>query len=168
MSAIHDHDSPPKPPREDSREVTLNVEGMTCASCVAHVQKAVKAVPGVEDARVNLARGRALVRFDPTKTDPTKLAEAVEHSGYHARPEDLSISAANAEAVRIEHQHAHSHAWQRRWIVGLILWLPVEILHWTPLGHAHWFHWLALITSTIAIAYVGAAFYKTACKALKP
>jgi Cu+-exporting ATPase len=167
MSAIHDHDSPPKASKEDSREVTLNVEGMTCASCVAHVQKAVKAVPGVEDARVNLARGRALVRFDPTKTDPTKLAEAVEHSGYHARPEDLSISAANAEAVRIEHQHAHSHAWQRRWIVGLILWLPVEILHWTPYGHAHWFHWLALITSTIAIAYVGAAFYKSAFKALK-
>src|SRR2546421_6845330 len=81
MDLLHDHDHAQD---TDPREVTLNVEGMTCASCVAHVQKAVKSVPGVKDAQVNLARGRATVRFDPTQTNPQKLADAVEHSGYHA------------------------------------------------------------------------------------
>ncbi|HEV8607595.1 MAG TPA: heavy metal translocating P-type ATPase [Tepidisphaeraceae bacterium] len=165
MDVLHDHDH--QTSALEPREVTLNVEGMTCASCVAHVEKAVKSVAGVKDARVNLARGRATVRFDPAKTDPTKLAEAVEHSGYHAHPEDLSISAANAEEQRLHHQHAHARSWQRRWIIGLILWLPVEVLHWVVGQHAHWTIWLALATSTIAIVYLGAAFYKSAFSALR-
>src|SRR5882672_10786210 len=165
MAHAHDHGHGTQ--IRDEREVTLNVDGMTCASCVAHVEKALKSVPGTESAPVNLARGRARVRFDPSKTDPSKLAEAIEHSGYHAHPEDPSISAANAEEARLHHQHEHSRSWQHRWIVGLILWLPVEILHWTHLGHASWFVWLSLITSTIAIVYVGAAFYKSAWSALR-
>src|ERR1051325_1573822 len=135
----HGHDHPT--PTTTDREITLDVQGMTCASCVAHVEKALKSVPGAEDASVNLALGRARVRFDPSKTDPTQLAQAVEHSGYHARPEDPSISAANAEEERMHHQHEHSHSWKRRWIVGLALWLPIEILHWTHLAHAGWFLW---------------------------
>src|SRR3954468_7853721 len=127
----------------EAREVNLNVEGMNCASCVAHVEKALKSVPGTQEAQVNLTRGRARVRFDPARTDPVKLAAAVEKSGYHAHPEDPSISAANAEEERLQHQHEHSRAWQYRWMVGLALWLPVEFLHWTHFGHASWFIWLA-------------------------
>ncbi|HEV8290497.1 MAG TPA: cation transporter, partial [Tepidisphaeraceae bacterium] len=163
MAHQHDHGTQ----TADAREVNLNVEGMTCASCVAHVEKALKSVPGAQDAQVNLARGRARVRFDPGKTDPAKLAQAIEHSGYHAHPEDPSISAANAEEQRIEHQHAHSRSWQLRWIIGLALWLPVEILHWTHLAHAPWFLGFSLLTSTVALIYVGSAFYKSAWSALR-
>ena len=46
---------------------TLSVAGMDCASCVAHVEKAARGVDGVNAARVNLARGRAVVEFDPAK-----------------------------------------------------------------------------------------------------
>jgi Cu+-exporting ATPase len=159
----HDHGTS----TTDDREITLNVQGMTCASCVAHVEKALKRVPGTQSAQVNLALGNARVRFDPSKTDPTKLADAVEHSGYHAQVPDPSISAANAEEQRLHHQHEHGRSWQFRWMVGLALWLPIEILHWTHLHHAPWFPWLALITSTIAITYVGSAFYKSAFSALR-
>jgi Cu+-exporting ATPase len=165
MDMLHDHRRDTL--ESDGQDVTLNIEGMTCASCVAHVEKALKSVPGAQDAQVNLARGRATVRFDPSKTDPTKLAEAVEHSGYHAHPEDLSLSAANAEEERLQHQHAHSRSWQRRWMIGLALWLPVEILHWVTGHHVHWTQWLALATSSIAIVYLGAAFYKSALSALR-
>ena len=44
----------------------LPIEGMTCASCVARVERALKAVPGVEEAHVNLVTGRASVTFDPS------------------------------------------------------------------------------------------------------
>src|SRR5882724_8288099 len=115
MAHLHEHDHAPA--SSDAREVNLNVEGMTCASCVAHVEKALKSVPGAQHAQVNLARGRAHVRFDPTQTDPTKLAEAIEHSGYHAQIEDPSISAANAEEERIQHQHEHGRSWQLRWMI---------------------------------------------------
>src|SRR5205085_4819849 len=109
MAQGHNHETTAQ--ASEDREITLNVDGMTCASCVAHVEKALKGVPGAHDARVNLAVGRARVRFDPSKTDPSKLADAVEHSGYHAHIPDPSISAANAEEARLQHLHEHGRSW---------------------------------------------------------
>ncbi|MEX0602693.1 MAG: heavy metal translocating P-type ATPase, partial [Bacteroidota bacterium] len=62
--------------------VTLPVEGMTCASCVARVEKSLKKVDGVDVANVNLATEQVLVSFDPAKTDLGILSEAVEEAGY--------------------------------------------------------------------------------------
>src|SRR5688572_11480484 len=158
----------------EPREAALNVEGMTCASCVAHVSKAARSVPGVQSADVNLARGRAVVQFDPAKTDPSQVAAAITNSGYHAHVEDVSVSAANAEEQRLARQQAHARSWFRRFVVGFALWLPVELTHWIlyltdpHAAHRHgWMNWLALFTSTIAITYVGSGFYAGAWKALK-
>lgn len=63
--------------------ITLPIEGMTCASCVLRVEKALKKVEGVEDAIVNLATEQAKVVLDPSKVDIEKLKEAVEKVGYH-------------------------------------------------------------------------------------
>ncbi len=62
--------------------ITLPIEGMTCASCVLRVEKALKKVEGVEDAVVNLATEQAQVKLDSTKVDINKLKEAVEKVGY--------------------------------------------------------------------------------------
>ncbi|HEX2971180.1 MAG TPA: heavy metal-associated domain-containing protein, partial [Tepidisphaeraceae bacterium] len=64
------------------REASIAVTGMDCASCVAHVGKAAGAVAGVEACDINLARGRAVVRFDPKQTDPEHIAQAISQSGY--------------------------------------------------------------------------------------
>ncbi|MGZ9196523.1 MAG: heavy metal translocating P-type ATPase [Candidatus Deferrimicrobiaceae bacterium] len=61
---------------------TLPVEGMTCASCVARVEKALSRVEGVTEASVNLATKTATVAADPRKTGPEKLAAAIRDSGY--------------------------------------------------------------------------------------
>ena len=74
--------------------VELAIEGMTCASCVGRVERALRAVPGVTEATVNLATERATVKgIAGTAT----LIGAVEEVGYAARPVDRS-GAANAEA----------------------------------------------------------------------
>ena len=112
---------------EGSKEAALNVDGMTCASCVAHVQKAAQKVVGVREVDVNLSRGRAVIRFDPNQTDPTQIAQAVTRAGYHADPEDASAPAADVEQQRVERQHHHAESWKRRAIVGAALWLPVEM-----------------------------------------
>jgi P-type Cu+ transporter len=158
----------------DAREAAITIEGMDCASCVAHVSKAARGVPGVQACDVNLARGRAVVRFDPAKTDPAQVATAITDSGYHAHVEDLSVSAANAEEQRLARQQAHARAWFRRFVVGFALWLPVELTHWVlyltdpHAAHRHgWMNWVALVASTIAIVYVGAGFYVGAWKGLK-
>src|SRR6186713_1685010 len=99
---------------KNSQEAALSVEGMHCASCVAHVQKAARKIPGVQNIDVNLARGRAVVRFDPSQTDPKNIAQAVTEAGYHSHAEDLSIPTNNVEQQRIERQQAHADAWLRR------------------------------------------------------
>lgn len=63
--------------------ISLLIEGMTCASCVARVEKGIKAVPGVTDATVNLATERATVRG--TASAEAVIA-AIEKTGYEARP----------------------------------------------------------------------------------
>jgi Cu+-exporting ATPase len=65
-----------------SNIVSIPVEGMTCASCVARVEKALKKVDGVTEANVNLATEKVTLSFDEQKTDLHKLAAAVEEVGY--------------------------------------------------------------------------------------
>jgi Cu+-exporting ATPase len=62
--------------------LTLDVKGMSCASCVMHIEKALKQVPGVAEASVNLALETATVRGDNLQS--AALVNAVENAGYHA------------------------------------------------------------------------------------
>jgi P-type Cu+ transporter len=149
-------------------EAAIAVDGMNCASCVAHVSKAAKSVTGVESAEVNLVGGRADVRFDPGRTDVGAIAAAITQSGYPAKPR-LEDHAA-AEQQRLDHQMHHEQQWLRRAIVGLVLWLPVEAAHWIlgavyPQAHMAMI-WVAFLTSTAAMIYVGSSFYKSAWTAL--
>ncbi len=62
--------------------VKMNVGGMTCQGCVASVTRVLRAVPGVEDAAVELKPGSATVTYDPAQTSPATLRRAIEDAGY--------------------------------------------------------------------------------------
>jgi Cu+-exporting ATPase len=64
----------------------LDIGGMTCASCVGRVEKALKKLDGVTDARVNLATETAAVDFDPRIVGPAEFSAAVAKAGYTALP----------------------------------------------------------------------------------
>jgi heavy metal translocating P-type ATPase len=72
----------------------IPVRGMTCASCVARVERAIRAVDGVGEASVNLATERAHVAFKPGAADAAKVAEAIRETGYEPAEEvvDLKIA----------------------------------------------------------------------------
>jgi Cu+-exporting ATPase len=72
----------PSDRNQSVRSLTLPVEGMTCASCVLRVEKAIKKVAGVADAAVNLASEKVRVEFDPTRVGLGQLQDAVSDSGY--------------------------------------------------------------------------------------
>jgi Cu+-exporting ATPase len=72
-------------------DITFNVNGMTCASCVGRVEKALKAVPGVESASINLATEKATVHASPD-TSFKSLYDAVEKAGYEVPAETTSLS----------------------------------------------------------------------------
>ena len=63
----------------NAREVAFDVTGMTCASCVRRIEKALRGVDGVEQAAVNLATEKATIRYDATRTGMDQLKGAVEH-----------------------------------------------------------------------------------------
>ena len=65
-------------------EQALDIEGMTCASCVRRVERKLQQVPGVREAAVNLATERAVIRYDPKQADVPELVHAVEAAGYTA------------------------------------------------------------------------------------
>jgi Cu+-exporting ATPase len=66
--------------------VELAIDGMSCASCVARIEKTLKSVPGVSDASVNLATGRGTVRVAGGAVAIAELVQAVRNGGYEARP----------------------------------------------------------------------------------
>ena len=64
--------------------IQLDIEGMTCASCVAHVEKGIKNVSGIDMASVNLATEKATVSYDPATVDIEYIINAVTDAGYRA------------------------------------------------------------------------------------
>ncbi len=77
-----------------SKTITLPITGMTCASCVAHVEGALAEVPGVLSAQVNLATERATVVYNPDGTGLADLVKAVRETGYDVPVEKTTLAIA--------------------------------------------------------------------------
>lgn len=67
-------------------QVTLKIQGMTCGNCQKHVGEALRAVPGVASANVDLAFHRATVSYDPARATVDQMVDAVKQAGYGAAP----------------------------------------------------------------------------------
>ncbi|TET90899.1 MAG: copper-translocating P-type ATPase [Methanomassiliicoccales archaeon] len=105
-------------------EVTLNLEGMTCASCAQTIENALKKAEGVSYASVNLATEKALVRFDPLKTSPARLIKVVEGVGYNAHlpaEEEMEDRERLAREKEIRTQ-------RNNLIISVIIALPVTLI----------------------------------------
>jgi cation transport ATPase len=94
---------------------TLNIDGMTCASCVARVEKALCKVPGVQAASVNLATEQAQVSAQG-ETDPLLLLAAIQRAGYEA-----SLVQADADGLAEPVHRRHDEGWKVAVAAGLSL-----------------------------------------------
>ncbi|MDR5682440.1 MAG: heavy metal translocating P-type ATPase [Armatimonadota bacterium] len=74
------------------KTIDIPIEGMSCASCVAQVESALRVVPGVREASVNLATERATVTVDPQTAELRRLVRAVRDRGYDVRTERVDIA----------------------------------------------------------------------------
>ena len=137
-------------------ELNLQIAGMTCASCVARVEKALLKVAGVTAASVNLATERATVRA-PASLPLSALEAAVERAGYAAVP----IEASAPESLRLP-------AW---WpvAVGAVLTLPLLAPMLLQLVGVGWTlaAWLQLALATPVQFGLGARFYRAGWKAVR-
>lgn len=106
-------------------EIDLNVSGMTCASCVGRVEKALKNVPGVVDASVNLASGRAHVNLSTSGPTASDLTKAVINAGYEAT---VAVDR-KADAQKRERQLKEElQALKRAFVISALFTLPVFLL----------------------------------------
>jgi P-type Cu+ transporter len=88
-------------------ELSLPVTGMTCASCVARIERFLERADGVADAAVNLATERATVHFDPARIDRSGIVAAIEAAGYEvAVPATTAGATDDGEALRIAERSA--------------------------------------------------------------
>jgi len=140
----------------------LGVTGMTCASCVFRVEKALKKVPGVVEASVNLATEMAEVRTDGSVTTAT-LANAIGSAGYGATiPDEASAGAVGAAPPTDSGD-------RRQLVIAALLTLPlVAPMLAVPFG-SHWMlpPWLQFVLATPVQFWLGARFYRAAWGALK-
>ena len=143
----------------EAMTVDIGIGGMTCASCVSRVEKALKKVPGVDTASVNLATESARIAFAPSDQMEARLRRAVRDAGYEPRAADAEIDAPDASP----------------WAgfmpvgIGLVLSAPLVLPMIADLFGKHWMLpalWQFLLATPVQFI-LGARFYKGAWGAIK-
>ena len=148
-----------QPKDVQSKEVRLDLEGMTCASCVNRIERKLNKLDGV-DASVNFATEQATVLCDPAVT-VDDLVAAVEAAGYHAHP-------VTSDSAAGHHHHEESAAvLRRRLTVAVALTVPVALIAMVePLRFPGW-EWVVLALSTPVVFWSGAGFHRAALQSAR-
>jgi len=160
-------------------EAVLDIEGMTCASCVARVEKRLERLDGVS-ASVNLATESARVDY-PRALDPAALVAAVREAGYeaHLRPRRSTPDRGHESSPGEAHAHDHAaHAegaeghvhdvedrpgavtLRTRLIVSILLALPVVALGMVPAWQFSGWQWVSLVLATPVVLWGGWPFHR--------
>jgi len=146
----------------NKENITLDIKSMSCASCVARVENAIKKQAGVINASVNLATEKATVTYDPTQFSLPTLLDQVTLAGYPASLVQNTSSTKQDKIKELLHQ-------KKSIVLASTLTAPLvgpmifELfgLHLMPPG------WLQLILATPVQFYLGARFYRSAWMAVK-
>jgi Cu+-exporting ATPase len=141
-----------------SDRIELAVEGMTCASCAARIERKLNKLGGVT-ASVNYATEKAAVEFDPAQVTPQALLDAVEQVGYSAR---LPQTAA-AAPVEVD----PTASLRRRLVLSAVLSLPVLSMGMISALQFTYWQWLALELATPVVLWAGWPFHVAAWKNLR-
>jgi P-type Cu+ transporter len=172
----------PPAPAHASDEVMLPVGGMTCASCVRRIEKALNRVEGVQGASVNLATEKAKVVFDPAQVSIDQMRAAVEKAGYTVGelPQVIPVVApapsdgrqvppatADKDARDLERQHEIDDL-KRKWSVSLVAGLAMMALMYLPLNvPMDVLAPVLLIVATAVQFWAGAPIYQAAWAAAR-
>ncbi|MCP6758826.1 MAG: heavy metal translocating P-type ATPase [Fischerella sp. CENA71] len=152
----------------------LKLRGMSCASCANTIEDAIRSVRGVNECSVNFGAEQATVTYDPSKTNPKAICDAVDAVGYSAMPiqDDDLYTTDDAEQ---QARQAENRALVRKvWVGGIIS--AILVIGSLPMMTGlsiplipMWMHnpWLQLVLATPVLFWCGASFFINAWKALK-
>ncbi|MGB6642156.1 MAG: heavy metal translocating P-type ATPase, partial [Thermoanaerobaculia bacterium] len=149
-----------------TEEIRFGVRGMTCAACVARVEKAVAKLPGVQEVTVNLATEKAAVEYLPEMVGPAQIRAAIVDAGYE--PEEPTASPDREQAAR----QAEQQSLLRDLQLAAALTIPLVFVAMAPMmvpGVAAWMHrllpeggwrWIELALATPVQFVAGRRFYR--------
>jgi heavy metal translocating P-type ATPase len=154
-----------------TQELDLAIEGMTCASCVAHVERALAKVDGVSSVSVNLATERAHLTLSHT-VPFANLVQQVEQAGYQARATKQADQEEGAARRELERSDL-----KKKLFISLIATLPVFVMemgshlipalhHWLMVNLGHWNWILQAVLTTLVMFGPGWIFYQKGIPAL--
>jgi cation-transporting ATPase V/Cu+-exporting ATPase len=134
----------------------LEIDGMSCASCAARIERVAGEQPGVLSASVSFAGRGATVRYRPDVTEPGAIVAAIEEIGYQARPVAPEQAPDPTGGYRADERY-----WVPRLLVGWPLALATLVLVMGFGGHP-WARWAALGCATVVEFWMGWPFLATA------
>ncbi len=140
-----------------TERLDLPIEGMTCASCAARIERRLNKLEGVT-ASVNYATEQAAVEYDPSRVTPDALIEAVEETGYSAHLPETATATPEVDPTA---------ALRRRLIVSGVLALPVLLMGMISALQFTYWQWLALQLATPVVLWAGWPFHLAAWKNLR-
>lgn len=135
--------------------LTLDVGGMTCASCAARIEKRLNRIDGVQ-ASVNFATEQARVDF-PDTVSPEELVAAVEATGYTA-----ALPRENETAATESDEPDESAPWRQRLLISAALALPVVALSMVPVLQFDNWQWLAFTLASPVVVWGAWPFHRAA------
>ncbi|MGJ5074347.1 cation-translocating P-type ATPase [Bradyrhizobium oligotrophicum] len=150
------------------KHIDLAVEGVSCAGCMAKIERGLSALPDVTLARVNLTDRRVALEWKQGTLDPARFIDRLAELGYKAYPfEKASAEATEAEESRFLLRCLGVAAFATMNV--MMLSIPV----WSGNGsdmlpeQRDFFHWLSAVIALPAAAYAGQPFFRSAWRALK-
>ena len=144
------------------KKETFPVLGMSCAACVARVDKTLNGQPGVQEASVNYAAATVQIIYDADDCSPEVLKAAVQNAGY-----DLLIaSKEEAEDEAEKARRLHYESLKKRTIGAIILAVPIMVLSMVWM-HVRWVNIVVWLLATPVVFVLGRSFFISAWKQLK-
>lgn len=156
------------PLRGSAGQINVLVEGVHCGGCIARIEKGLRVLDGLEDARLNFTTRRLAVTFDRQRLEPGKILSTVESLGYRAYPFE-------------EKQADDSETAQARWLLRCLAVAGFAAMNVMLLSVAVWsghaadmtpeardlFHGVSGLIALPAVAYAGRPFFISALGALR-
>ncbi len=142
-----------------NQEVTITVGGMMCATCVETIQAALRELPGVVSATVNLGTEKAYVTFNPSLSTPADMKKAIEDAGYQY----LGIAGEVSEEAEKKARDADLHDKFVRFVVGFAVSIPLMLAMYLPLPIGmNDLAYVMLVIATPVFIFVAAPIFRAA------
>jgi len=113
---------------QTARSITIPIEGMTCASCAANIEKAVSKLQGISSINVNFATEKATISYESNQIRISEIKQAIKKSGY--TPLDVEV-VSSSDDEKIKHEKAMKTLW-RKFLIAAVFSTPLLII---AMGH---------------------------------